>query len=69
MDVSFCPFCNPWHSSTSSLHIAMLVAIGHYLVNPSAPQSISFQLSYTAVFALTDTVKKQRRTTSFAIQF
>jgi competence protein ComEC len=30
----------------------MLVAIGHYLVNPSAPQSISFQLSYTAVFAI-----------------
>lgn len=35
-----------------SLHFPMLVAIGHYFINPSAPQSLSFQLSYVAVFAI-----------------
>ena len=54
----FARFATLRHSSTSSLHIAMLVAIGHYLVNPSAPQSISFQLSYTAVFAILLTLQK-----------
>lgn len=48
----FARFVTLRHLGTSSLHIPMLVAIGHYLVNPSAPQSISFQLSYTAVFAI-----------------
>ncbi len=46
------------NSGTSSLQIAMLVAIGHYLVNPKAPQSISFQLSYTAVFAILLALKR-----------
>ncbi len=35
-----------------SLHWPMLVAIGHFFVDPSAPRSLSFQLSYTAVFAI-----------------
>ncbi len=58
VDVSFARFAPPLHSSTSSSAFAMLVAIGHYLVNPSAPQSISFQLSYTAVFAILLTLQK-----------
>ena len=35
-----------------SLHFPMIVAIGHYFVNPAAPRTLSFQLSYTAVFAI-----------------
>ena len=46
------------NSGASSLQIVMLVAIGHYLVNPKAPQSISYQLSYTAVFAILLALKR-----------
>lgn len=35
-----------------ALHIPMLVAVGHFIINPDAPKSLSFQLSYTAVFAI-----------------
>ena len=38
--------------NTPPLHWPMLVAVGHFLVDPTAPRSLSFQLSYTAVFAI-----------------
>jgi competence protein ComEC len=43
-----------------SLHFPMIVAIGHYFVNPAAPRSLSFQLSYTAVFAILLALRKQK---------
>lgn len=56
----FARFAAIRHSATSSLHFPMLVAIGHYFVNPQAPQSISFQLSYTAVFAILLVLKRNK---------
>ena len=35
-----------------SLHWPMVVALGHYFVDPTSPHSLSFQLSYAAVFAI-----------------
>ena len=35
-----------------SLHWPMVVALSHYFVDPTAPHSLSFQLSYAAVFAI-----------------
>ena len=43
-----------------SLHFPMIVAVGHYLINPAAPRSLSFQLSYTAVFAILLALRKQK---------
>ena len=43
-----------------SLHFPMIVAIGHYFINPAAPRSFSFQLSYTAVFAILLALRKQK---------
>ena len=41
-----------------SLHFPMIVAIGHYFINPAAPRTLSFQLSYTAVFAILLALRK-----------
>ena len=35
-----------------SLHWPMFVATAHCIIDPTAPRSLSFQLSYTAVFAI-----------------
>lgn len=35
-----------------ALHWPMLIGVCHFLVDPSAPSSLSFQLSYTAVLAI-----------------
>jgi competence protein ComEC len=43
-----------------SLHFPMLVAVGHYLIDPTAPQSLSFQLSYVAVFAILLALRKHK---------
>lgn len=43
-----------------SLHFPMIVAIGHYFINPAAPSSLSFQLSYIAVFAILLALRKQK---------
>ena len=43
-----------------SLHFPMLVAVGHYLINPRAPQRLSFQLSYVAVFAILLALRKHK---------
>ena len=43
-----------------SLHFPMLVAVGHYFVDPTAPQSLSFQLSYVAVFAILLALRKHK---------
>ena len=43
-----------------SLHFPMIVAVGHYFINPAAPRSLSFQLSYTAVFAILLALRKQK---------
>lgn len=43
-----------------SLHFPMLVAVGHYIMEPTAPQSLSFQLSYVAVFAILLTLRKHK---------
>lgn len=37
---------------THSLQVPMAVAVAHFFWNPQAPTSLSFQLSYTAVFAI-----------------
>ena len=42
------------------LHFPMLVAVGHYFINPEAPKSLSFQLSYTAVFAILLALQKHK---------
>ena len=46
--------------SIPSLHFPMLVAVGHYIVDPTAPQSLSFQLSYVAVFAILLALRKHK---------
>ena len=43
-----------------SLHFPMIVAVGHYFINPAAPRSLSFQLSYTAVFAILLALRKRK---------
>lgn len=43
-----------------SLHFPMLVAVGHYIMEPTVPQSLSFQLSYVAVFAILLTLRKHK---------
>jgi ComEC/Rec2-related protein len=43
-----------------SLHFPMLVAVGHYFINPKAPESLSFQLSYVAVFAILLALRKHK---------
>lgn len=43
-----------------SLHFPMIVAVGHYFINPAAARSLSFQLSYTAVFAILLALRKQK---------
>ena len=43
-----------------SLHFPMLVAVGHFFVDPTAPQSLSFQLSYVAVFAILLALRKHK---------
>lgn len=35
-----------------ALHWPMLIGVCHFLIDPSAPSSLSFQLSYTAVLAI-----------------
>ena len=48
------------HWRIPSLHFPMLVAIGHYFIDPTAPQSLSFQLSYVAVFAILLALRKHK---------
>lgn len=43
---------------TPAMHFPAVVAIGHFFVNPKAPTSVSFQLSYVAVFAILFTMRK-----------
>ena len=43
---------------TPSLHFPAAVAVGHFFVNPKAPTTVSFQLSYAAVFAILFAMRK-----------
>ena len=51
-----------------SLHFPMIVAVGHYFINPAAPRSLSFQLSYTAVLPFYWHCESKRRTAHLALQ-
>ena len=43
---------------TQSLHFPAAVAVGHFFVNPESPSTVSFQLSYAAVFAILLAMRK-----------